>query len=64
MPSLPRSNVGGWYQRPTCSTGVAAAGLADRAKEAKQASHFDGRCPALFEWTVKMWENVPPPPAR
>ena len=34
--SLPRSNVGGWYQRPTCSTGVAAVGLADRAKEAKQ----------------------------
>jgi hypothetical protein len=32
------------------------------AKEAKQASHFDGRYPASFEWTVKMWEKVPSPP--
>jgi hypothetical protein len=42
---------------------VAAVGaFRHRAKEAKQASHFDGRYPASFEWTVKIWENVPPPP--
>jgi len=38
------------------------SGLPHRAKDTKQASHFDSRYPASFEWKVKMCENVPPPP--
>jgi len=40
MLSLARSNVGGWYQRPTCSTGVAAVGLADTALKSRSKPHI------------------------
>ncbi|KQN32160.1 hypothetical protein ASF00_05370 [Sphingomonas sp. Leaf34] len=66
MPSLARSNVGGWHSATDMLDwgGPAAVALADTAvKMAKRASHFDGRDPASLEWTVKMWANVSPPGA-
>ncbi|MES3153655.1 TIGR02466 family protein [Sphingomonas faeni] len=66
VPSLARSNVGGWHSATDMLDwgGPAAAALADTAvKMAKRASHFDGRDAATVEWTVKMWANVSPPGA-
>ncbi len=66
VPSLTRSNIGGWHSATDMLDwgGPAAAALADTAvKMAKRCSHFEGRDPASVEWTVKMWANVSPPGA-
>jgi uncharacterized protein (TIGR02466 family) len=66
VPSLSRSNIGGWHSATDMLDwgGSAAAALADTAvKMAKRCSHFEGRDAGSLEWTVKMWANVSPPGA-
>ncbi|WP_380788459.1 TIGR02466 family protein [Sphingomonas sp. R86521] len=66
VPSLSRSNIGGWHSATDMLDwgGPAATALADIAiRMARRCSHFEGRDAASFEWTCKMWANVSPPGA-